>query len=175
MSLKILAFGASSSRHSINKKLALYAASLFSGAQVEALDLNDYEAPVFSVDKEGNIPEAIYKFAEKIDETDLIVMSLAEHNGSYSAAFKNLFDWTSRIPDRKVFADKKIFLMATSPGARGGASVLETAKNRFPFNGGQVVATFSLSNFHQNFKDGEGITEPALKQQLLDTIKKVEV
>jgi len=44
---KIIAFGASSSKTSINKKLATYAAHLFEGATVEVLDLNDYEMPIF--------------------------------------------------------------------------------------------------------------------------------
>lgn len=174
MGRKILAFGASSSRNSINKKLATYASSLFKNAEVEILDLNDYEVPVFSVDKEKNMPTQITDFAQKIDSADLVLISLAEHNGSYSAAFKNIFDWTSRIPDRKVFANKKMFLLATSPGGRGGASVLETAKNRFPFDGGTVLQTFSLPRFSQNFKEGEGIINPELKSQLLETIQKID-
>ena len=83
---------------------------------------------------------------------DGFVVSLAEHNGSYAAVFKNIFDWTSRI-DRKVFKDKPLLLMASSPGGRGGASVLETAANTFPHLGGNVVAKFSLPNFYDNFKD----------------------
>jgi chromate reductase len=172
MSRKILAFGGSSSRQSINKKLAVYTAGLFSNATVEVIDLNDFELPVFSVDKEAHIPELVFQFAKKIDECDLIVLSLAEHNGSYSAAFKNIFDWTSRLPQRKVFADKKIFLMATSPGARGGSSVLETATKLFPFSGGIVVSSFSLPSFHQNFKEGVGITNEDLKKQLQDLVQK---
>ena len=50
--MKIIAFAGSPSKKSINKKLASYAASLFENAQVEILDLNDYEMPLFSVDKE---------------------------------------------------------------------------------------------------------------------------
>ena len=41
--MKIIAFGASSSKKSINKTLATYVASLVKGAKVEVLDLNDYE------------------------------------------------------------------------------------------------------------------------------------
>jgi chromate reductase len=49
---KIIAFGASSSKVSINKQLATYAAGQFENAAVEILDLNDYEMPIFSTDKE---------------------------------------------------------------------------------------------------------------------------
>ena len=56
---KIIAFGASSSKTSINKQLATYAAKQFKDATVEVLDLNDYEMPIFSTDKEyeNGIPQ----------------------------------------------------------------------------------------------------------------------
>lgn len=178
MSRKILAFGGSTSQHSINKKLATYAARLFEkkhqDVEVDLIDLNDYPLPVFSVDIEKPFPASVVKFAEKIDAADLIVISLAEHNGSYSAAFKNIFDWTSRMPGREAWAGKKMFLLATSPGARGGSLVLETAKNRFPRNGGVVLETFSLPSFNENFKEGEGITNKELDQQLKNLIQKIE-
>jgi len=50
--MKILAFAASSSSQSINQKLARFAASLLEQAQVEMLDINDYEMPLFSTDRE---------------------------------------------------------------------------------------------------------------------------
>jgi len=53
--MKIIAFGASSSRQSINKQLATYAASLVAAAEVEVLDLNDFEMPIFSQDKETEL------------------------------------------------------------------------------------------------------------------------
>ena len=68
---KILAFGASSSRNSINKQLATYAASLFQDATVEVLDLNDYEMPIYSIDKEkeNGIPQLAIDFYNKITNT----------------------------------------------------------------------------------------------------------
>ena len=63
--------------------------------------------PVFSVDKEENgFPKEAQNFLDKIEEADLLVISLAEHNGAYSAAFKNILDWTSRI-NAKSFSRKK--------------------------------------------------------------------
>ncbi len=53
--MKIIAFGASTSSTSINKTLATYAANLVEGADVQVLDLNSYDVPLFSEDKEkGN-------------------------------------------------------------------------------------------------------------------------
>src|SRR5438046_1510222 len=120
--MKILAFAGSNSSVSINKKLIVHTASYFLEDEVKILDLNDYEMPIYSHDRElqTGIPKLAYDFADKIDKSDLLIISLAEHNGNYSVAFKNIFDWVSRIPQRKVFGNKPVYLMATSYGARGG-------------------------------------------------------
>ena len=118
--MRIIAFAGSSSKNSINKKLAIYTASLFKKADVEILDLNDYELPLFSVDKEAELgkPELAKKFLEKLASADVLVLSLAEHNAGLTAAFKNIYDWASR-QDKVVFQEKPMLLTATSPG-RGG-------------------------------------------------------
>lgn len=87
-----------------------------------------------------------------------MVLSLAEHNGAYTTAFKNLFDWMSRI-DVKVFNGKPMLLMATSPGARGGASVLAMAQERFPCHDSNIVEVFSLPSFSDNFSEGKIIND----------------
>jgi chromate reductase len=173
---KIIAFGASSSKTSINKQLAAYTANQFQNASVEILDLNDYEMPIFSIDKEieNGIPQLAHDFYAKLGSADLIIISFAEHNGAYSAAFKNIFDWASRI-NGKTFQEKPILLLATSPGARGGSSVLEIANNRFPFQGGIVKGSFSLPNFNDNFDSEEGITNEELKNELLKIVNSIEL
>ncbi|WP_396144243.1 NADPH-dependent FMN reductase [Flavobacterium sp.] len=173
---KIIAFGASSSKTSINKQLATYAANQFQNASVEVLDLNDYEMPIYSVDKEkvNGIPQLAQDFYAKLGTADAIVISFAEHNGAYSAAFKNIFDWTSRI-NAKTFQEKPMLLLATSPGPRGGSSVLEIAKNRFPFQGAVVKGSFSLPSFNDNFDAEKGITNEDLKNQLLEIISSIEL
>lgn len=171
---KIVAFGASSSKQSINKQLATFAANQFQNALVEILDLNDYEMPLFSVDKqvEHGIPILANDFYEKIGSADLLVISFAEHNGNYSTAFKNILDWTSRI-NAKTFQEKPMLLLATSPGARGGSSVLEIATKRFPFQGGIVKGSFSLPSFNDNFDSEKGIINEDLKKQLQEIIQTI--
>ncbi|MFY7738982.1 MAG: NADPH-dependent FMN reductase [Flavobacterium sp.] len=172
---KIIAFGASSSKTSINKQLATYAANQFQNASVEVLDLNEFEMPIYSVDKEkdNGIPQLAQDFYAKLGTADAIVISFAEHNGAYSAAFKNIFDWTSRI-NAKTFQEKPMLLLSTSPGPRGGSSVLEIAKNRFPFQGAVVKGSFYLPNFNDNFDAEKGITNEDLKNQLLEIISSIE-
>ena len=172
---KIIAFAGSSSKTSINKQLVTYAANQFENASVEVLDLNDYEMPVFSVDKEkeNGIHPLAQEFYSKLGSADLILISFAEHNGNYSSAFKNILDWTSRI-NAKTFQEKPMLLLATSPGARGGSSVLEIATKRFPFQGGIVKGSFSLPSFNDNFDAEKGITNEELKNQLLEIVNSIE-
>ena len=175
MTKKIIAFGASSSKQSINKQLATFAANQFQNASVEILDLNDYEMPIFSVDKEkeNGIHPLAQEFYGKLGSADLILISFAEHNGNYSTAFKNILDWTSRI-NAKTFQEKPMLLLATSPGARGGSSVLDIATKRFPFQGGIVKGSFSLPSFYENFDVINGIIHPEYKNQLLEIVNLIE-
>ena len=157
MRKKIIAFAASSSSRSINKQLVSYAASLLADVEAEILDLNDYELPLFSVDREDQLgqPDLAQAFLQKIENCDGIIISFAEHNGCYSAAYKNIFDWASRIKP-KVYQDKPMLLLATSPGGRGGKSVLELALSQIPRFGGQVKASFSVPLFAENFDADSG-------------------
>ena len=168
----IMAFAGSNSKTSINKQLAKYAASLVENAEVTTLDLNDFELPVYGMDLENEkgIPENAQKFLDALQSYDGIVLSLAEHNGAYSTVFKNLFDWMSRI-NGKLWSEKPMLLMASSPGARGGVTVIEIAKGRFPFMGGNIVADFSLPSFFDNFKEGKLVNE----ELHLELKSKVEV
>jgi NAD(P)H-dependent FMN reductase len=170
---KILAFAGSNSKTSINKQLATFVASQVSNSEYEVADLNDYELPIFSLEIEAEgFPQAAQDFNQLLSEYDGFVISLAEHNGSYAAVFKNIFDWVSRI-DRKVFKDKPVLLMATSPGGRGGATVLDAAKNTFPHLGGNVVSTFSLPSFYDYFKEGK-IDNQELEDALNEAIEKFQ-
>lgn len=156
--MKLLAFAASNSRKSINKQLVSYAASLVDGAEVEVLDLNDYELPLFSEDREKELghPEQAKVFLAKIADSDALMISFAEHNGSYSAAYKNLFDWTSRL-GKKVFQGKPMVLLSTSPGPGGGASVLAAATGSAPYFAGHVQASLSIPSFYENFDVERGV------------------
>lgn len=141
--------------------MATFAVNQLQDVTIEILDLNDYEMPIYSIDKEevlGIHPSAI-AFKEKIESADAIVISFAEHNGNVSAAYKNIFDWVSRI-DMSVWKGKPLFIMATSPGARGGKSVLDVVIPSFK-RMSKNVTVFSLPSFYDNFSNG--ISDVALK------------
>jgi chromate reductase len=169
--MKLLAFAGSSSKHSINKQLATYAASLFENADTEILDLNDYELPLFSVDKEKLIgqPPVAKQFYEKIEQTDIIVLSVAEHNAGMTAAFKNIYDWASR-QKKLVFDNKPMLLLSTSPGRNAGKNSLQAAQISLKWYGGNIRATFSLPSFNENFDTEAGKISNAELDNELKTI-----
>ena len=166
----IIALGGSNSRKSINKQLAKYAAAQLKNAVVTLVDLNAYDLPIYSVDLEeaNGMPSEIIKMNAVFESADGFVVSLAEHNGSYTAAFKNTFDWLSRVQG-KVWREKPVLLLATSPGERGGKAVLEAAASRFPYMGAKITGTFSLPSFYENFTASD-ITDVLLKKQLFEQI-----
>lgn len=173
--MKLLAFAASNSKNSINKKLATYAANLVENAEVEIIDINDYEMPIFSEDREKDLgqPQQAKDFYQKIGEADAIIISYAEHNGTYTAAFKNLFDWTSRI-DQKLYQNKAVIALATSPGPGGAKNVLNSVLTSAPHFAANIIGSLSVPSFYDNF-DGETgkLTNTALNDELMSILNKL--
>jgi len=169
--MKILAFAGSTSSTSINRELVKFVLKSFQEDEINLIDLNDYSMPVFSVDLEKKgFPDEAPQFLKQIEECDAIICSLAEHNRSYSAAFKNIFDWASRI-NVKVFQNKPMLLMSTSPGGYGGGNVMNTAKTFFPQFAADVKETFSLPKFYENFDLESGVINPDMLKELNDKIE----
>ncbi len=172
--MKIVAFGASSSTSSINKELAAFAATTLRdefapNADVQVLDLNDFEMPIYSNDREkaDGIPTLAKQFFETISNADALIISFAEHNGSYSAAYKNSFDWMSRI-DSKVFQGKPTLMLSTSPGKGGANSVLTSATNSAPHFNADLRGSLSVPSFYENF---DAAANTLTNKELLDALK----
>ncbi|AKK73295.1 NADPH-dependent FMN reductase [Chryseobacterium sp. P1-3] len=168
--MKVLAFAGSTSSTSINRELVKFVLKDFQNEELNFIDLNDFSMPVFSVDLEKKgFPDEAYRFLKEIEECDVIICSLAEHNRSYSAAFKNIFDWASRI-NVKVFQNKPMLLMSTSPGGYGGGNVMNTAKTFFPQFAADIKETFSLPKFYENFDLENGVINPEMLNDLKSKI-----
>jgi len=151
---RILALSGSSSSKSINKQLLTHVASLADG-EVELISVLDIPAPIFSVDLEDeHFPESIRTLAAKLDAADGVLIATPEHNGHMPAMFKNVIDWLSRTGRRPFLTGAPVLLMGTSPGGRGGGSVLGHLSMTMPFWGVTLVGTFSLPSFNKTFSDG---------------------
>ena len=164
--MKIIAFAGSTSIHSINKKLATFVGSSIAAkrnAELEIMDLNDFDVPIYSTDREnrGEIPPQVNVFIEKISQADALVVSLAEHNGTYTAAFKNLMDWASRV-QLNFFNTTPMFLLSTSPGGYGGGNVMDAALIRFPKFQANIICSLKFPSFNDNFSEESGIVNSEL-------------
>jgi|TARA_B110000483_G_scaffold226488_1_gene287207 chromate reductase len=116
------------------------------------LHLNDYKKPIFSAARENELgqPQLAKDFSQKISDAGALLISFAEHNSASTAAFKNLYDWTSRI-DMKVYQNKSIVMLSTSPGGGGGRNVLAIATSTTPHFGADLRAQLSVPSFQENF------------------------
>jgi len=151
--MKLLAFAATNSRQSINRRLVELAARSFktnvqNDVQIEFLDLNDFEMPIYSIDreKENGVPSQAHTFFSRIGAADALLISFAEHNGFVTAAWKNLFDWMSRI-DMKLWQGKPMVILAATPGPRAGAGVLQSQTMLAPHFGGEIRGSVGIGRW----------------------------
>ncbi len=160
---KILAFAGSNSSTSINHKLVKYVASEINEHDVKVLNLTSYTMPMYSEDEEKKgLPAMAMGLNKEISESDALIISVNEHNSSFGAFFKNVIDWLSRV-DRNFLEGKKILLMSTSPGKRGGQTSLEFGKSIFPRFGGEIIESFSFPSFYENFSEASNtVTDETL-------------
>ena len=134
---RILAFGGSLRRESLNQKLVALAAAgaRQAGAEVTLIELRSLELPLFDEDLEraSGLPAGAKRFKELLKQHHGFLISSPEYNSSITAALKNAIDWASRAepdePALAAFAGKVCGLMSASPGALGGLRGLVTVRS----------------------------------------------
>lgn len=153
--MKTLLIAGSNSSSSINKQLVQYAGGILKDA--EYVDLTDLDIPMFGEDLEREIgsPEGIKKLASLITGASNIVIATPEHNGALPAFLKNILDWLSRT-SRTYMENTKVVALATSPGPGGAKSALSVLTNGLGYVGAEVVGSFSLPSFYDNFDVEKG-------------------
>lgn len=167
---KILAFTGSNSSTSINQRLLDNIVNRIAGHEIKSIMLTDFPLPIFSVDleREQGFSENLKNLHSLIRESDALVIAVNEHNRGASAFFKNTIDWLSRL-QRNFLEGKKILLISTSPGARGAKASLEYTKEIFGRFGGDVIESFSLPSFKENFENGK-VTNEVLDMGIEDVV-----
>jgi len=80
--MNILSFAATNSSQSINKQLVSYASDILrrklgAEAHQELLDLNDFDMPIYSIDREqdAGVPEQAHRFLAKVQAADFMLIS----------------------------------------------------------------------------------------------------
>lgn len=155
--MKLLAFGASNHSASINAKLARFVAErlrtdFHSDAKITHLNLNDFEMPIYSIDREqaNGVHPLAKAFYEQIGAVDALIISYPEYNGSYTSAWKNIHDWMSRI-DMAIYQNKPLLALAAAPGSRAGAGVLAAVESTASFFGADLRATIGIGRWGEAY------------------------
>ncbi len=150
----ILLFAASNNPESINGRLISHTAGLFKEHTTNVLHLQDYPLPIYSpvIETEQGIPENILLLKKQLQQHDALVISVAEHNQSVTAAFKNTLDWLSRSDKdyNNLLSGKTILLISTSPAPGGGKNALTHAATFLKIFGANIIGNISLVSFYQN-------------------------
>ena len=119
--------------------------------QIEIADIRGF--PIFNQDDEGNPPEVVRRFKEKVRSADAILFSINEHNYGLSAAEKNVLDWCSRPYPDNVWNGKPAGIMSASIGMIAGARAQHELRqsmvflNMFPINRPEVMVPFCTPKF----------------------------
>ena len=172
--LKVLVFGASRRKESLNGKLATLAARIAreAGATVDLATMHDFDVPSFDGDVEGEhgIPPGAQELKLRLEANDAFVISSPEYNASMSGGMKNLIDWTSRFRPQP-FDTRHGLLMSASPSLAGGNRGLWALRVPLEHLGARIFPDmFSLATAHKALVDGE-IADQALRGRLEATVR----
>lgn len=162
----ILAFAGSNSSTSINYQLVKYTSSLIKDHDIRLFNMANYPFPMYSIDyeKKEGFSNSLIELKNDIHKSNALIISVNEHNSNPSAYFKNVLDWLSRL-DRNFLAEKKVLLMSTSMGKRGGVGALGVVQAMLPRFGAETVVTFSLPSYSENFTPKSGIVNEELAKE----------
>ena len=171
--VKILALAGSTRRESFNRRLVQIAATgaELAGAEVEVLELKDYPMPIMDEDyeAENGIPENAIRFKKKLLNTDGLLISAPEYNGSIPPLLKNVLDWASRVssPGEKslsAYRNLTAVLMSASPGSTGGMRGLVPLRMLLGNLGVTVIPSYRcVSSAYNAFAEDGSLADPKLQ------------
>ncbi len=162
--LKVLAFSGSTREDSYNKKLLREAVALAKqkGAMVTIIDLKEFPMPFYDGDLEANqgLPPQAKRLRALMIDSDAIIISTPEYNGSISAILKNAIDWASRDEkgqfSQDAFDGKTFAIMSASLGGGGGSRALAHLQSILENVGGHVLEQHTtVAKAHQAFNGSE--------------------
>ena len=173
---KIIAISASNNPASINYDLLVAATNKLTRTDVQLITFTGLSLPLYSeaTEKTEGIPVFIRELYRHFAIADGFMLASPEHNGLPPACFKNILDWLSRI-NKKIFHNKPVLLLSTSPGLNGGSSSLQLLARLLPHWGAVVAADFSLGNFYTQFdRDSKKIINTEEDQRLTTAVLQLE-
>jgi chromate reductase len=130
--IKVLAFAGSLRKGSYNK--ALIRAAVEVAPPTASIEIFNLEGiPPFNQDYEGNPPQRVKDFKEKIRNADALLIATPEYNYSIPGVLKNALDSASRPKQGNPLEGKPIAIMSASTGRLGGARAQYHLRQSFVF------------------------------------------
>ncbi|HLV45591.1 MAG TPA: NADPH-dependent FMN reductase [Flavobacterium sp.] len=172
MTTKTLAILGSNSTHSINKQLMNSILQFSEANDIDKMDSQNIDLPIFSIDIEKNegFPETLRNFHREINAYNNYLIVANEHNRTVSAFFKNMLDWISRI-DFDTFKDKNILIITASPGRMGGKGANDYLQTYFKMMRAKRITSVTFPSFNDNFDMENGqILLPDLEKQIKEAL-----
>ena len=172
--LRILVFGASLRRESLNARLASLAADAVSaaGGRVDRASMSDFLCPPYDSDLEASapIPEGAQELCRRLKNADAFMIASPEYNASMPGYLKNSIDWVSRFRPQP-FNGKQGFLLSASPSMVGGNRGLWALRVPFEHLGARVYPDmFSLAQAHTAFAESGSLANEVLQKRFVETI-----
>lgn len=132
-------------------------------ASAEILDLKEYNFPIFEERlrlQKSPLPSAL-QFADKIKQTDAVIIVTPEYNGGYPSSLKNVIDLLYAKWKRKPVA-----IAAVSDGGFGASQVIMSLQfSLWKIGSWTVPARFHVQNVDKNFsEDGEPMDREATEK-----------
>src|SRR5919202_1843796 len=160
--VRVLIFGASLRRGSLNDRLAALAASVAEqkGGVVDLAQMADFDCPSYDqdVEKEDGVPAGAQRLRERLVTADAFIIASPEYNASVPGGLKNVIDWASRFRPQP-FNGRQGLLLSASPSMAGGNRGLWALRVPLEHLGARVYPDmFSLSQAHEALGDGRGET-----------------
>ena len=174
-SVKLLVFGASLRRDSLNCRLASHAADVIrsKGGSADFATMLDFDCPSYDLDFEMTqpLPIGAQRLKDKLVAADAFLISSPEYNASMPGYLKNVIDWTSRFRPQP-FNGRQGLLMSASPSMVGGNRGLWALRVPLEHLGARLYPDmFSLAQAHEAL-DAEGkIKDPTLTKRFESTIE----
>ncbi len=165
--INILGFAGSLRKKSYNKALLSAALEMVPDeATLEVFDLAGI--PPFNQDIEGQPPESVRRFKEKIRAADAILIATPEYNFSVPGVLKNAIDWASRPSGDNALNGKPAALMGASIGTFGTARAQYHLRqcfvslNMYSLNTPEVM----VASAHEKIDDDGTLKDKATRERI---------
>ena len=157
--MKFFAFAASHRKASLNQLLVNQTAGMIktAGHEVTTEPYSALDMPLYNDEDYSNDVNTDAKnlFAERVAESDGIIVASPEYNWSYPGSLKNIIDWTSRLTPCPL-AGKTVLLLSATPAPRGGINGLMHLRSPFEALSAIVFPkVFPLGTAHIALGEGE--------------------